>query len=101
MNKLLCGQDINEDESSVLSRFILSQHLRTPARLAAFTKNWHVEMPKLYKAASNAAKIIKENPTIVCSSLQIPSGAERIPIKSEINNSTNLFGRIDKLYKAS
>lgn len=87
--KLLNNQDINENESSKLSRYISAQYLRTPAYMNKQMKLLLKEMPgTLKKAAEKSSKQLEENPMIIHNPSPLPVGAELIPIKSEINNDT-------------
>lgn len=79
--KLLSGNQINEEESDHITRFVFAQHMRTPAHYEELIKGWRREMPQtMEKTLRRTTKKLEKDPQIVRRKAKIPDYYNLVPL---------------------
>lgn len=86
-DNVLNNHELNKDESETLSRFVATQHLRTPAHLNLLLAQLRIAMPKVLDAVMlKLPKQLKENPKMCYTRSQISEEEKLLPIKVSLNS---------------
>lgn len=87
IDSLKNNHNLNKDESEVISRFVASQHLRTPARLNDILTLGRSLMPRtLDDVLHRVSKQLRENPDIMNTQPKTSEETELLPIKISLDS---------------